>query len=127
MFNRIGALFGGSAGRAEADPRLETFADARLQTDVTVMLGVADRAAADLQSGTDDPCRDRTIRRVEVLEAPTFPLSGGWVGPWTEAWTMDRCGTSFCYVVEFTAADDGGTDYRLRDPIERPDTGVAPT
>ena len=34
---------------------------------------------------------------------------------------------SFRYVVEFTAADDGGTDYRLRDPIERLDTGVAPT
>lgn len=119
MFKRLGALFGGRAP-------LDTIADPVLQTDITIMLVMADRLAADREAGGDDPCRDRTIRRVEVLEAPTFPSDGGWVGPWTEAWTIDRCGEAFRYVVEFTASEDGGTDYRLRDPIG-PGTGASPT
>jgi len=103
-----------------AGPTIHTLADPKLQADVFDLLLMADGLAAGVEVVENDPCLHRRIHRMEVLEAPRFDGGGSWSGPWSERWTIDRCGELVPYVVDFTSDAGGGTNFGLRDPIDNP-------
>jgi hypothetical protein len=111
MFKRLRSIVSTSASQVQADRMIDTIADKALQADVLTMLFYAGRVAG------GEPCPDGRIQRVEVLEAPSFDSSGGWTGPWSERWTIYRCGETVPYVVDFTSDGAGGTNFKLRDSI----------
>ena len=101
--------------RAEREPAAfsNTVADPVLRRDVLMTVLLADMISTGVEP---DPCPNRTIARIEVLEIrPRGPDLGR--ASWTERWTVDRCGMLVPYTIDFTPTDDGGNDYAIREPI----------
>ena len=89
-------------------------ANANLQADVWVSVLIADGVASGAADAAEDPCKDRQVASIELLEVG-LTAEGEWdAGPWTERWTVDRCGTLVQYPIEFTPAESGGVDFRIR-------------
>ncbi len=91
-------------------------ADATLQADVWLTLLIADKVAAGVDSAAD-PCKERQVTGIEMLDLG-LTAEGEWdAGPWTERWMVDRCGTRVAYTIDFTPGDQGRTDFSIRDDI----------
>jgi uncharacterized protein YceK len=61
---------------------------------------------ASKEVGGDPSCWNRKIASTEVT-LPFAPGSQGAAGQWSERWTVDRCGRSVPYLVNFMRAPDG--------------------
>ncbi|MCH8348102.1 MAG: hypothetical protein IH901_06385 [Proteobacteria bacterium] len=59
----------------------------------------------------DTTCEQRKIVNTEIIDYPKNPGKD----PWTERWTVDRCGKLVFYKVEFTPSPGGGTDIHTSD------------
>lgn len=110
-----------AAARSPANAGAQLFpgglADAALQSDVWEMLLVADQLVGE-GDVPEEPCRDRRVASVEILGELGVDAQGEWDGgPWTEQWTVDRCGALVPYTIEFSRAADGGTAFSLRKQI----------
>jgi hypothetical protein len=81
-----------------------TIADATLQRDVLQGASVA----AMIGRGTAAGCK-----RVQVRDTRVTSGTGLSNTPWTEAWTMDACGTSVDVEIKFTPSAQGGTDWSI--------------
>ena len=81
-----------------------TIADATLQRDV--LQGAS--MAAMIGPGTAAGCK-----RVQVRDTRVTSGTGPSDTPWTEAWTMDACGTSVDVEIKFTPSAQGGTDWSI--------------
>jgi len=66
-----------------------------------------------LESFKDKPCKKSKIVNTEITEHPKNPGKD----PWTELWTVDRCGILVYYKVGFTPSPKGGTDFVVS-PLE---------
>lgn len=74
-----------------------------LQRDTSQMIWLVDGIA-------DTDCETREIIDTEIAEKPEIPGKS----PWSETWTVDRCGELILYSVNFRpTAYDGGTDFRV--------------
>jgi hypothetical protein len=82
-----------------------TIADVTLQRDV--LQGAS--MAAMIGRGTAAGCK-----RVQVRDTRVTSGTGLSNTPWTEAWTMDACGTSVDVEIKFTPSAKGGTDWSIR-------------
>ena len=58
------------------------------------------------EAGGDPGCGSRKVVNTEVTR-PFEPGSQGAAGYWSERWTVDRCGRSIPYLVNFMRAPDG--------------------
>lgn len=76
-------------------------ADQRLQSDALQYITMLESL---------DPCGRSRVVNTEIAEPPNVP--GG--DPWTEKWTVDRCGESVYYRVRFTPSPRGGTEVSVR-------------
>ena len=65
---------------------------------------------------SDNTCNQRKVINTEVVESPR---SVG-VDPWTERWTVDRCGKLIYYRIGFTPNPKGGTDFNVPNGTELP-------
>ena len=81
-----------------------TIADVTLQRDVLQGASVA----AMIGRGTAAGCK-----RVQVRDTRVTSGTGLSKTPWTEAWTMDACGTSVDVEIKFTPSAQGGTDWSI--------------
>jgi hypothetical protein len=81
-----------------------TIADVTLQRDV--LQGAS--MAAMIGRGTAAGCK-----RVQVRDTRVASGTGLSNTPWTEAWTMDACGTSVDVEIKFTPSAQGGTDWSI--------------
>ena len=81
-----------------------TIADVTLQRDVLQGASVA----AMMGRGTAAGCK-----RVQVRDTRVTSGDGLANTPWTEAWTMDACGTSVDVEIKFTPSARGGTDWSI--------------
>lgn len=86
----------------------DTLADRTLQRDTLAFLAQRDL----FEAGPEARCRTRKVVATEVLE----PITGAEVegarpiaGHWMERWTLDRCGRSVPYVIQFTTTRKGTT------------------
>lgn len=84
-------------------------ADATLQRDVlNYIVNIFEMIA-------DTPCQDRRIANTEVTEPPHDLQWAGETlvyGVWAERWSVDRCGTTVPYRVEYVYdAATGGTAF----------------
>lgn len=98
--------------------RADSIADPQLRIDVWNLVELADRLAA--RSPADDADEyARHLVRVDVIDVPVPgpDARAGWKGPWAERWTIERRGAASSYIIDFTPADDGGTDYAIRGGI----------
>ena len=82
-----------------------TIADVTLQRDV--LQGAS--MAAMVGRGTAAGCK-----RVQVRDTRVTSGTGLSKTPWTEAWTMDACGTSVDVEIKFTPSAQGGTDWSIK-------------
>ncbi len=78
----------------------QSLADYILQRD-------AGRVVMILDGAIDDTCKQREIVNTEIIEYPENPSKD----PWTERWTVDRCGELVYYKVVFTPSSSGGTTF----------------
>ena len=78
----------------------ESLADYTLQGDAGYVVMMLERII-------DDTCEQREFVNTEIIEYPENPGKD----PWTERWTIDRCGELVYYKVEFTPSPSGGTDF----------------
>ena len=62
-----------------------------------------------LESAGDNTCKQSKIINTEITEHPKNPGKD----PWTEKWTVDRCGKQVYYRVQFTPSPRGGTDFSV--------------
>lgn len=63
-----------------------------------------------LEALDDRECEDRRIVDTAILKLPRKPGRS----PWTEKWTVDRCGELVFYKIRFTPTPDiGGTDFKV--------------
>ena len=116
MFKRLVGLVRWRSGTPYPGAQLFPggLADYTLQADVWVSLLIADGVASGADDAAEDPCKDRHVASIELLEVG-LTAEGEWdAGPWTERWTVDRCGTLVDYPIEFTPAEGGGVDFRIR-------------
>jgi hypothetical protein len=60
-----------------------------------------------LESVEDNTCKQSKIINTEIVDYPKNPGKD----PWTERWTVDRCGKLVYYRVVFTPSPGGGTDF----------------
>src|SRR4051794_30258768 len=81
-----------------------TIADVTLQRDVLQGASVA----AMIGRGTAAGCN-----RVQVRDTRVISGTGLSKPPWTEAWTMDACGTSVDVEIKFPPSAQGGTDWSI--------------
>jgi hypothetical protein len=81
-----------------------SIADVTLQRDV--LQGAS--AAAMINRATPAGCK-----RVQVRDTRVTSGTGLSNTPWTEAWTMDACGTSVDVEIKFTLSAQGGTDWSI--------------
>lgn len=91
----------------------ESLGDDTLRTDVWNALFMADQLATATTPDGGDPCPDRRVTRLAVLDSPEVDEQGILQGPWSERWTVDRCGVEVAYVIEFRPADDGGIAFEI--------------
>jgi hypothetical protein len=80
-----------------------SIADALLQQDVLPTVWTLDTV-------WDNACTQRKVVDTAVTVSGQRPG----VDPWTERWTVDRCGKRIDYVVEFTPSPKGGTDFQVK-------------
>lgn len=58
----------------------------------------------------DSICKQVKVVNTEIVDYPKNPGKD----PWTEKWTVDRCGEMVYYEVVFTPTPEiGGTDFRV--------------
>ena len=122
MFKRLVRLFRWKAGMPNPGGQLFPggLADYTLQADAWVSVLIADGVASGVEDAAEDPCKDRRVASIELLEVG-LTAEGEWdAGPWTERWTVDRCGTLVEYPIEFTPAEGGGVDFRIRADLPSP-------
>jgi hypothetical protein len=81
-----------------------TIADVTLQRDV--LKGAS--MAAMIGRGTAAGCK-----RVQVRDTRVTSGTGLSNTPWSEAWTMDACGTSVDVEIKYTPSPQGGTDWSI--------------
>jgi len=62
-----------------------------------------------LESSADNTCKQSKIVNTEIIDYPKNPGKD----PWTERWTVDRCGSLVYYKVKFTPSSGGGTDFSV--------------
>jgi hypothetical protein len=62
-----------------------------------------------LESAADNTCKQSKIVNTEIIDYPKNPGKD----PWTERWTVDRCGNLVYYKVEFTPSPRRGTDFSV--------------
>ena len=79
-----------------------TLASKDLQQDVANILAVREGVA-------NEACKTYAIKNTDILEPPH-----GLELKWKELWTVDRCGTSVTWHVEFTPDPQGGTNFGTR-------------
>ena len=110
--NALGKEYGALFVNVERDlmgQALETklpggsIADARLQQNALSAVWIMDTAS-------DNTCSQRKV--VDTAVSITGQHAG--VDPWTEKWTVDRCGKQIDYLVEFSPSPQGGTDFSVK-------------
>lgn len=62
-----------------------------------------------LEAAGDNTCKQSKIVNTEITEQPNNPGKD----PWTEKWTVDRCGKLVYYRIKFTPSPKGGTDFTV--------------
>lgn len=62
-----------------------------------------------LESAADNTCKHSKIVNTEIIDYPKNPGKD----PWTERWTVDRCGNLVYYKVVFTPSPEGGTKFSV--------------
>ena len=62
-----------------------------------------------LEAAGDKTCKQSKVVNTEIAEQPNNPGKD----PWTEKWTVDRCGKLVYYRVKFTPSPRGGTDFSV--------------
>ena len=80
-----------------------SIADVRLQKDILSMVWILDAVG-------DNACTQRKVVDTAVTVSGQRPG----VDPWTERWTVERCGQRIAYVVELTPSPKGGTDFQVK-------------
>jgi hypothetical protein len=119
MFGRIGRTVAGLfAGRPTSEAQLFPggLGDAALQKDVWRLIVLADEFATSAVAA--EPCHERQVEAIELLDGPSIDADGAWVGgPWSEQWTVDRCGTQVSYTIDFSPDPERGTKISVRDEI----------
>ena len=81
----------------------ESIADSRLQQDVLSTVWTLDAV-------WDNACTQRSVVDTAVIVSGQRPGAD----PWTERWTVERCGKRVDYIIEFTPSPKGGTDFRVK-------------
>lgn len=75
-----------------------------LQQDALAFVMMLDQAA------DNNVCTQRRVINTEIID---FPINPG-KDPWTEKWTVDRCGEEAYYKIGFTPTPKiGGTDFSV--------------
>lgn len=93
------------ASPAAPDP-VQTLASPALQKETLDMILFTDDA---LSNGTK--CNDRRVIKKEVLgQTPGQRASGSW----TERWTLNRCGTTLRYMVDYTSGKKGKAYFTVK-------------
>jgi hypothetical protein len=80
-----------------------SIADPPLQQDVLPTVWTLDTV-------WDNACTQRKVVDTAVTVSGQRPG----VDPWTERWTVERCGKRIDYVVEFAPSPTGGTDFQVK-------------
>jgi len=95
-----------------------TIADRTLQRDAFLL--IAQKDLSELEGG---PCRTRRVTNTELVS----PLEGRQIeegravaGEWAERWTLDRCGASIQYVINFVTTRSGTRFFTDREKVPAP-------
>lgn len=80
-----------------------SIADVRLQQDILSTVWM-------LEGAWDNTCKERKV--VDTMVTISAQRPG--IDPWTERWTVERCGKVIDYIVELTPGSKAGTDFKVR-------------
>jgi len=80
----------------------QSIANSQLQRDTMQLVALKEVVA-------DNTCKQRKVINTEIVDSPKT------IGkdPWTERWTVDRCGNMVQYKINFTPDQKGGTDFTV--------------
>lgn len=84
-------------------------ASSQLQVDTLQVIWIREAIA-------DSTCTSPKVINTEIIETPSSPG----IDPWTERWTIDRCGKPVYYRISFVPNPNGGTDFDVPEGTETP-------